>query len=514
MSDSFLWGRAISPQHRLVRLGRPGNRYPRESPWPDEPPTTPWAVYLAKRHLYKSLALDFDSRGEQGASHDAMDAYLLLQSLGFTPALADSGGGGRHVFALLPELTHAQSVHPLVKALGRMWKTLDIAPMVNATTGCIRPPGAPHESGGRSVVLIGDIAAFSGGPVPESFERLHDAVERYVPVPPPNIQTADPEASSAIPARVERLLVEGDAEGALPSRSEVIQTIAFAYFTAGRSFEDFLTAVLNPANRGGEKAQEMGGKEARAYLQRAYSQAASFTPNPSVVRRQIRQPSDLASIGNIRWSGVAGATDRACLEALLHKALRLSSDIFGMSVRELGELAGVRKDTAARSLRRLRSEGLIEQVQPSLRGKPAIWRLMVQVEDSQIHMGRGHVLTVPRSPRPIPDAFRWSGLGPNGYRVWKATRELHQPGVIAENLGIHPSTVRRRLAQLADVGLVERRDQDRGWYYIYRDLRAVAEDLGVDGSLAQQKEYHARERQYRGQSEINPTGTGLVLTAQ
>lgn len=125
-------------------------------------PERPWAVYLAgpdKR--FRLLAFDLDAHGDPAAA--ARDADVLgglLRDVGLPYVLCESGPtGGRHLWVGLAESVDAETVATLARLTKHLCPTLDLSPLSNAVTGCVRPPGAPHRAGGHSTVLSGDLDA-------------------------------------------------------------------------------------------------------------------------------------------------------------------------------------------------------------------------------------------------------------------------------------------------------------------------------------------------------------------
>lgn len=387
MSSSLEWAAAISPRHDAIRVGDQNNLYREEVSWPQHEPKHPWAVYLAKEGMYRSLGLDFDRGPGLGPGDDAMDACRLLRSCGFAPVLVDSGGGGYHVFSRLPDLTPAALIHPLVTELRNAWRSLDVTPMVNTKTGSIRPPGSLHRSGGRSREMVGRLQDLLTPPSPDALDRLQNYTQS-ARAPKKPVKTTKRHRQRPISDRIESLLRHGDTDERFRSRSEGIQAIAWEYVLAGLTEEDLFEALRDPANLGGQKVQAMPPSRARKYVGRSYEKALGFKPTGSRsthFQREIR--AFQRAIKERRWPGLAGATDRTVVDVLVGIARQRRSTTFGISLRQLGELAGIHKGTAARSLRRLRKAGLIELVQKTDGQHAATWRLRRQHADSQIHRG-------------------------------------------------------------------------------------------------------------------------------
>lgn len=160
-------------------------------------PDRPWAVYLADGdRRFHLLAFDLDAKAAGSAAAAERDADTiagLLDDAGLAAVVCESGpGGGRHVWTALAEPADPESVATLARLARHLCPTLDLAPLSNPVTGCVRPPGAPHRSGGRSVVLRGDTTALTAptgtrAQVRALIERLAQLVDDAEPS-----QTPDP----------------------------------------------------------------------------------------------------------------------------------------------------------------------------------------------------------------------------------------------------------------------------------------------------------------------------------
>ncbi len=164
LSRSQAWAltRAVSPRP-LVRVadvdayGKAVNTYTRRARTAGARPDAPWAVYLTDQTgSFRLLAFDFDAaKGDPAA-----DAAMLcgwLEYTGLPHLLTRSGpSGGRHVWLALAEAVDAGVVDTLARLARARLPSLDIAPLANPVTGCVRPPGSPHRAGGSSTVLAGD----------------------------------------------------------------------------------------------------------------------------------------------------------------------------------------------------------------------------------------------------------------------------------------------------------------------------------------------------------------------
>jgi hypothetical protein len=149
--------RALSPRD-VVRVasivahdGTIANDYDREWSVLEGAPTTPWAMYLSgDRERYDFLVFDFDS-SHGNAVRDAGRMSLWLDELRIDHLTAESGPtGGRHIWISLDEPTDAAVVKEVSQLAKSLLPSLDVRPLQNPKTGCVRPPGAIHRYGGIS----------------------------------------------------------------------------------------------------------------------------------------------------------------------------------------------------------------------------------------------------------------------------------------------------------------------------------------------------------------------------
>lgn len=158
--------RALSPRD-VVRVasivasdGTIANDYDRELSISDAAPSTPWAMYLSgDRERYDYLTFDLDS-GHGNAIRDAGRLSLWLDELRIDHLVTESGPtGGRHIWIALEEPTDAGMVKEISQLAKSLLTSLDVRPLQNPKTGCVRPPGAVHRYGGISRPL-GALSSF------------------------------------------------------------------------------------------------------------------------------------------------------------------------------------------------------------------------------------------------------------------------------------------------------------------------------------------------------------------
>lgn len=175
--DLRVGGKASELGPRLAR-----SRFKR----PDYPVAVPLHDQLGQLRL---LVLDFDDHArDANPVNDAHDVMLLLDQIGcpYVYAASSRTGLGRHLWIYLTEAMSAVRQLNLLRALVGRYRTLDLTPLQNMHTGCVRHPGAAHREGGHSEILRVGVppnsdatAVFSGASrAPRDIDqRLHAAIE-------------------------------------------------------------------------------------------------------------------------------------------------------------------------------------------------------------------------------------------------------------------------------------------------------------------------------------------------
>lgn len=147
-----------------MRVSNDGGRtYPvkRERALTEALPNQPAAVLIYDHSgAARTFCVDLDvSRGGQAAverDYKALSAALTRAGASF---FADrSPNGGIHVYVPLDEPLPFHDARAAALALAARTPTMDPMPMLSIQSGCIRPPGARHKSGGHQA-LIGSLTA-------------------------------------------------------------------------------------------------------------------------------------------------------------------------------------------------------------------------------------------------------------------------------------------------------------------------------------------------------------------
>lgn len=202
---------------RPVRVSADGGRtYPRrrERPVTERHPNQPSAlmIYTTAGHgsgCAPIFCVDLDSsrgleHGAEAVDADFRSLRTILSAAGLTWFSDSSPNGGRHVYVPLASPAPFHHARATILALAARLPTVDPQPMLSIASGCIRPPGARHRSGGHQV-LDGPLAAAQAvlaTPNPYSaWRRLLDQLRVDEPAACTPLPTA-PSAAAAFAARV------------------------------------------------------------------------------------------------------------------------------------------------------------------------------------------------------------------------------------------------------------------------------------------------------------------------
>jgi len=429
-ADAWALTGALSPR-RLVRVadvdayGQVVNTYTRRASTAGPPPGAPWAVYLADdAGAFRLLAFDFDAgKGDPAADADTLCGWL--DRAGLPHVLACSGpSGGRHVWLALAEPLAAGTVDVLARLVRARLPSLDIAPLANAVTGCVRPPGAPHRAGGVSRVLAGDLAILSARGVSAAgvgrlLEQLTDA--RLEPVAPvdaaarlptdragrlylPGVRRELPPASATAlagdAAATGNAAATGSAEaadasavlrrvltGAAAARWRCADIAALAAVAARSPGLEHLRSqgqgpgaprrVRSPAESGRvlSRQWDRAVRWVAAHPRAAAEQDPTFEPRAAALAALVDAVQCRADAAPGRWAGPGGPADRRVLDAVCVLSLQAMSGPVEADIRRLGLLCGIGRETARTALIRLSTGGWLARHSPADGPRAAVWIL-------------------------------------------------------------------------------------------------------------------------------------------
>jgi hypothetical protein len=380
-------------------------------------PNNPWAVYLAgSDHRYRLLAFDLDAKTPDtavAAARDAETLAKLLEQAGLSPLVCASGpSGGRHVWTAVADSVDPGTVATLARLARHLCPTLDLAPLTNPATGCVRPPGAPHRAGGTSTVLSGNLdtllnpmgtasavralvehlAALVGVTEPVDPLEAHrplpldDHGHPYLPGPQRDLPAAsrtalnEDAASGDASAVLWRVLI-----GAASARWKHADVAALV--TTHPGMEHLHTYRLSTGTRtqrvrrtASDTAATLARQWAKAVAHVASSprqigEDPTFDARADAIAAHIRDVQERADAAAGRWTHGRGPADRRVLDVLSVLSLQALSTDLEADIRRLGLLAGIGRETARVALRRLASDGWITKIQEAEGPRGAHWRI-------------------------------------------------------------------------------------------------------------------------------------------
>ena len=516
-------------------------------------PDRPWAVYLAGPDgLFRLLCFDLDSKTPGAAGAAARDADVLagvLVDVGLEPVVCASGpSGGRHVWAALVEGVDAETVATLARLAKHLCPTLDLSPLSNPATGCVRPPGAPHRAGGYSTVLSGELHALTEPTgtaahvrdLTERLARLVDdaapahALDRHKPLPLDDhsrlfLPGPRRELAAVSAAALREDAASGDASAVLwrvligAAAARWRHTDVAAHVDTAPGLEHVRT------ERDRNTRRPRSRTEAARTLRRQWDKAVKFVAttdrqigdDPTFDGRahamagHVRERQARADATAGRWTRGGGPADRRILDVLCVIALQALSGSVEADTRRLALLAGVGRETARTALLRLSEDGWIAHARTADGPHGAHWTIDPQaVIHSPIDDSRSQA-----DPRPVGagSAERSTLLATLTARMTAATHDLftlgrsalgHHAGntyarTSSEPQSIHDlaratgaSSIRTALTlnRLTSAGVLVRTRE--GWRRTVVDhRRAAAVRAGIDGRLAERAERYGIERE-------------------
>lgn len=519
------------------------------------PPGAPWAVNLAdETGQFRLLCFDLDAtKGDPEADSTRLSA--LLEAHGIEHLVTVSGpSGGRHVWCALEHGADAQAVADLAHLVRAGCPSLDIAPLSNPATGCVRPPGAPHRHGGTSQVLSGSehvlthptttaaqLAALCAA-LSEQITAQHHAenpkgevtvaTDRAGRPYLPGVRGELPPASQA---------ALSGAEAAAQDASRALWIVLIGAAAASWHLADLGPLVADApgmehvrTRRGpgstrtsrplGEQRRVLAHHWARAVRWAAENPRASegadptFAPRALAVTQRAMTCQYRADASPGRWATGTGPSDRRVLDALCYLSAQAVAADVEADIRRLALMCGIGRETARTSLLRLAEQGWITQTAPAEGRQAARWSLhetphppLSTPSDTE---NRSQALTRPPHTGPAlrtrlldqlgdrlaagaHDAFAHrTGLGRqagNLYASLSATDPVSIT-VLATATGHTRTQIEKLLHALAAHHLIVRRR--RGWVRLALSRRdRAARVLGCHGLLADRSARYALERE-------------------
>ncbi len=514
-------------------------------------PERPWAVYLADDdENYRLLGFDLDAKGGtdmEAAAQDAQRLAGLLTELGIDHIVCASGpSGGRHVWVATADPVPATIVHTIAYLARDLCPSLDLSPLTNPATGCLRPPGAPHRDGGASDVLQGEIRhLYNPTTTAAQIDRLVAALTQRVVAAPGTRKTAPgaiaydshghpfiPGVQRALPAYSTAAVKE---PAALGDASSVLWRVLLGAAAAHWRFEDVaalaehapgLEHVRSLRDRSSRTSRPSRGPSSpRPVLIRQWTKAVHHVAqrgghtgdDPTFDRRAgdiaaaVRSLQERARTAGGRWLHGGGPSDRRVLDVLCLLALQAVSTSIEADIRRVALTAGIGRETARTALLRLAAEGWISRARDPEGPHGAHWSIDpkgVLHRDTEDDRSQA-------DPRPAGAALRSAltrelstqlsaarhdvftrspGIGLLAGNVFSFLSETPLPlEDVAVSMGVSATQLVPTIERLEDQGLVAR--EPAGWRRLMdrRDIAAVA--CGRSGVLQARSQRYALERE-------------------
>ncbi|USY23531.1 hypothetical protein NE857_33915 (plasmid) [Nocardiopsis exhalans] len=375
------------------------------------PPQGPYAIYLAdRRGRFKFVVFDLDAKAV-GAEQVRTDAAFLAEYLddaGLAYLVAASGSaGGLHLWVPVNDPRAAGAPASLVARIAHAAKhrcsSVDKSPLTNPKMGCVRPPGAPHRSGGYSRLIEPRdpvAAAAYADAAPNTLERLERFAEALGPVPVEEDQETaagsggiiDTEAVRLVGRRREmsqvtrELLAQAPEADASAHLARILTGLALSRW----SLADVRTAYARRPDAPGwahvrSQATEFGRRprtEAaqHAVLDRQWRRQVAYAARLPRREQRTQDTPQVCALVEMVWSieqvaaataefghwwrSQSGASDRKAVHHVAQLALEALTDTVEVDGRRLADATGMVHSTAARALGRLVMDGrliLIEE---------------------------------------------------------------------------------------------------------------------------------------------------------
>lgn len=373
------------------------------------PPERPWALNLTDttgNYWYLVLDLDTHTRHTPRQVNDdltTLTALLTRHAITYT-VCASSTSGGKHVWIALAEPLPADDARAFASACQNHATTLDISPLVNPTSGSVRPPYSPHPAGGISQPVTDPFPLLTPTTTPahiRAFTREHTphpAADTRAHTLPTHTDGHpwNPGTRRPLPARIRELAATSNPD----DHSAAMWTILTAAVRAHWTFTDLLTVIDQPGltsltshNRGTRprtRRRDITRYAARVWVRAVETVTRNTTSHPTPAGNEpsrldtITTYIDTQLIPTINadpWFTEAhngGPNSLRVLVALADWTRQAARYEIAADVRRLAEATGMSHVTAAASLKRLQQRGYVRLVLPSQGRDAAVWTVMTQ----------------------------------------------------------------------------------------------------------------------------------------
>ena len=538
--DPWILTQAMSPRSR-VRVdsqdihGQWTHTYAGSVPVEETPPVGPWAVMLADEDgMYRLAGFDLDTKKGDPAAQ-AEELATLLERFGAAPVVCQSGpGGGRHVWVRLDDGLDATTMAAVARILRGRFPALDITPLTNPSTGCLRPPGAPHRHGGVSTVVSGDPWSLTVGSITGvQLVAMAQSVAPPVHQPAPRLDrrvSTDrtgmpwlPGPRTALPAVTQQgtdmsqvawriLCAAARHHWTFSEVAQLVQT-GEPWLEHFRTRRDGSRRRPRPTH-----GQNSPIEVLRRMWRSAVEHVATMSGQGFDPTYQDRSTLLAGRVGALweqmlacpgRWAAHGGPSDKRVLAGVLLLCLAAVSEAVEADLRRLALMTGVSRETVRRALARLCADGWLIPADKGQGAHGDTWKLPPnRVIHREEHLGVSQVITPPEGMTfqgdmatlcceiqgwlsgTVHDVFTGRGLGIVEGNVYS---QLVQGSWDEEELGIGIDAVDRVLDRLCREGLAEYRAGV--WYGRETNLALLSSRVQTTGVLERRRVRYGIERE-------------------
>lgn len=488
-------------------------------------PNQPAAVLIYDHSgAARTFIVDLDvSRGGRAAvERDYRSLCATLSRVGAAFFADRSPNGGIHIYVPLDEPLPLHEARSVALALAARTPSMDPMPMLSIKSGCIRPPGARHKTGGHQE-LIGSLtkayAATQARTTPAAWRRFVSDLPIAAPARdeiPDNVTQLRPLGRHTAPdSSYQAIARTGDYDTTrYSSPSEARQAVIWSAVSAGLDLRDVASRLVDGTWPGLAALYARYSPHSRHQaLVRDWNSAVTFenqrrkTSGTEPVRvRTTRGPKTHGGTSpyeSIRtWLNAVdlifdqnrrddlGA--RAVLYALAEAGQKAGSMVLEFGNRSLAIATGLDQATVGKILNRLAQEehALIDLLKPAAHVKAHVYGLVVpeivRAEASRRTWKKGKISGIRAAFRELglPAAFAYAALEQHDGAV--SGREL----AVTARLGVQ--TTYDALATLHAFGLARR--TAAGWTIGLTNLDRLAEALGIVELIKVQLDRYRDER--------------------
>lgn len=541
--DAWELTQAVSPRRR-VRVdaqdtaGQWTHTYARSVSLDSSVPDGPWAVLLADDEgVYRLVGFDLDAKAGD-PSTQASELAALLERFGASPVVCASGpGGGRHVWVRLSDGLDATTMAAVARVMRDRFPALDITPLTNARTGCVRPPGAPHRHGGSSTVLSGDPWSLRVGSITGAqLVAMAQSVAPPVPRPVPRVERMVgvdtdgapwlPGSRTALPADV---LTQAGTDlsqvawrilCAAARRHWTRRDVGCLIQEGEPGLEHFRTRRDGTRRR---QRPSHGQNSPLKVLERMWSSAVrhvataagstgfdpTFYHRSTLIVTRVGRLWELMLSCPGRWAAHGGPSDERVLAAILLLCLAAVNEVVEADLRRVAMMTGVSRETVRRALTRLCADGWLSAGEKGEGPHGDTWKIPPNRVMHRLDTpGVSQVITPPEGQTLWSDAavlsheiMRWLGSAIDdvftgrglGIAAGNLYSQLMGGDCGDDELGVGVDAVDRVMERLCREGLVECRHGV--WHGRKTNLGLVSSRLHTTGVLERRRVRYGIERE-------------------